>query len=796
MSQPMTPRLACLVAAGVLTASGTYAPAAQAASTTVTISEVFGGGGNSGAPVRSDYVELYNSSTSAIDLSGWSVQYWSASGTSAQRTPLSGRLEPGKKFLVQEADGANSTAPALPTPDVRGTIAMSSSAGRVALVNADGETVDLLGWGNATTAEGSPAPGTSNTTSVFRRSECTDTDDNSVDFTTGAPTPENSSSTVPACTPDAPKPTPSVSVQDVQGSAHLSPLQGQKVSGVAGVVTALTKSGFYLQAPSDHNDATSDAVLVYTKSTPDVQVGDEVTVDATVTEFRPGGSSGHDNLTSTQLTNPSVTVRRHDAPLPKPVTIGTDRVAPQQTIDAENPGNVEKPSAQFDPKRDAIDFNESLEGMRVSLTDARAVGPTNTKYGETAVVPGQHVEAQTSARGGVVYAGYDHPNAMRLMLDSALVGKGKVPTATVGDVYTGSTTGILDYAFANPHLLVTEPAKLTSGKLSRETTAAQTNNQLAVATFNVENLAPSDPQTKYDRLAGQITSNLKSPDILALEEIQDNNGTQNDGVVDSSTTVRKLTETIAAQGGPRYEARWINPENNADGGAPGGNIRQVFLYRTDRDVAFVDRGKPSATASTAVTGSGRKTTLTHSPGRIDPGNSAFANSRKPLVGQFTFRGQPVFVIANHFNSKGGDDPLFGRWQAPERSSEAQRHAQAQAVRTFQDQLLAADPNARIVTLGDINDFEFSTTANILAGKGANAMTDLPRTLPANERYTYVYQGNSQVLDHIFISPALGRSPKGWTGAAYAYDIVHTNSEFPDQDSDHDPQVVRLQIRPN
>jgi predicted extracellular nuclease len=156
-----------------------------------------------------------------------------------------------------------------------------------------------------------------------------------------------------------------------------------------------------------------------------------------------------------------------------------------------------------------------------------------------------------------------------------------------------------------------------------------------------------------------------------------------------------------------------------------------------------------------------------------------------------FRGHDLFVVANHFASKGGDDPLFGRWQQPRRSSEAQRHAQARAVRGFVDQLLAIDHNAEVVVLGDLNDFEFSTTADLLVGSGRTALVDLPRTLPAAERYSYVFEGNSQVLDHILVSQRLAKV-RG-DRPPYEYDVVHTNAEFHDQDSDHDPQVVRLDL---
>ncbi|WP_307818138.1 endonuclease/exonuclease/phosphatase family protein [Janibacter endophyticus] len=141
-----------------------------------------------------------------------------------------------------------------------------------------------------------------------------------------------------------------------------------------------------------------------------------------------------------------------------------------------------------------------------------------------------------------------------------------------------------------------------------------------------------------------------------------------------------------------------------------------------------------------------------------------------------------------------------------RSSEADRHEQAKAVRGFVDDLLAVDPQAKVVVAGDVNDFEFSDTAelliNTLEGSGANALTDLPRTLPEHMRWTYVYEGNSQVLDHILVSPSLVTREKvngPWRPGSggnpvFRYDIVHTNSPFADQDSDHDPQVVHLDLK--
>jgi predicted extracellular nuclease len=105
------------------------------------------------------------------------------------------------------------------------------------------------------------------------------------------------------------------------------------------------------------------------------------------------------------------------------------------------------------------------------------------------------------------------------------------------------------------------------------------------------------------------------------------------------------------------------------------------------------------------------------------------------------------------------------------------------VRTFVDQLLAKDRGANVIVLGDLNDFDFSQTTDILVGSGKTSLIDLPRTLPAKERYSYVFEGNSQILDQILMSRNLQ--------PASSYDVVHMNAEFPDQISDHDPQVVRV-----
>jgi endonuclease G, mitochondrial len=184
------------------------ADSVRAVSTTVVISQVYGGGGNSGAPFNSDFVELYNAGSVAINLAGWSIQYGSSSGTTwLNRTNLTGTIQPGSYFLVQESGGA--TGAPLPTPDLPGgTINMSATAGKVALVNsttalsgacpASASIVDFVGYGSGVNcSEGAPAPAPSNSTSIIRVGA--DTDANNTNFVvSNPPNPRNQGDSAPS----------------------------------------------------------------------------------------------------------------------------------------------------------------------------------------------------------------------------------------------------------------------------------------------------------------------------------------------------------------------------------------------------------------------------------------------------------------------------------------------------------------------------------------------------------------------------------------------------------------------
>ncbi|MEW2434912.1 endonuclease/exonuclease/phosphatase family protein [Streptomyces caniferus] len=572
-------------------------------------------------------------------------------------------------------------------------------------------------------------------------------------------------------------------IHDIQGSTRISPLAGQQVSEVPGTVTAIrsfgSARGFWVQDPQpDKNPATSEAVFVFTgKETPKVAVGDALTFSGTVSEYYPGGKDA--GLQSvTEITGATWTVNSSGAPVPAAFKLNPSSV-PNRYAPAAGGKSIE--SLKLRPTSYALDRYESLEGMRVSVSRAPVVGPTNSYHELWVTAEPRH---QRTARGGTLYRSYADPNGGRIKVASLIpFSQQPFPVADVGQTLAGTTAGPLDYDnFGGYTLQATELGKATGASPAPETTRKQKSDELAVATYNVENLSPATPQAKFDRLAKALVQNLSSPDVVALEEVQDDSGPKDNGVVTAGETLKKLTDAIKAGGGPAYEWRQIDPANDQDGGQPGGNIRTAFLFNPDR-ASFTDIKGGDATTPVKVVDDHGKATLSASPGRIAPADEAWKTSRKPLVGQFSAKSRPgsrVFVIANHFNSKGGDQGLDSRFQPPARTSETQRTAQARLVNTFVKDLLAKDPKAGVVVAGDLNDYEFSPALKNLTAGGV--LTDQVRRLPAAERYGYVYNGNSQVLDHMLTSRPLTRAD---------YDIVHLNAEYADQASDHDPQVLRI-----
>ena len=496
-----------------------------------------------------------------------------------------------------------------------------------------------------------------------------------------------------------------------------------------------------------------------------------------MSEFKAAGW-GPESLSLTEMFRPTVTVGVAVTPI-APTVIGQGgRVPPNRVIDNDSTGDVDT-NPIFDPQQDGIDFHESVEGMLLQFNNAVATGPSNS-FGEVSIIGDDGRNAGLRTRRGGVIVQEDDFNPERFILDDVI---GETPsTANVGDKFATPIVAVGDYSFDNFKYYPLTEATAT-GALQREVTETPKTSEMAVA-----HLQRREPRA--GRPAGQVrgagADAHQQPQVAGPlgdrgdpgQRRRDRRHDQPDGRRQRDLEPADRARSLAA-GGPTYQYTQIDPVAHQDGGEPGGNIRQGFLYRTDRGLAFVSRPGGTSTNSTEVVRTRRGAQLTFSPGRIEPTDPAFTTSRKPLAAEFTWKGKTVIAIANHFNSKGGDLPLFGHLQPPERVTETQRHQQATIVNGFARDIQRAELLNNTIVLGDINDFEFSRTVEILQGF---QLLDLYYLLPRNERYSYVFEGNSQALDHILVSPALLLPfPE--------YDSVHVNSEFHDQQSDHDPQVV-------
>ncbi|MDB5721113.1 MAG: hypothetical protein JWP15_1731 [Alphaproteobacteria bacterium] len=547
-----------------------------------------------------------------------------------------------------------------------------------------------------------------------------------------------------------------VPIYQLQGAGHISPFVGENVK-TDGIVTAVDSNGFYLQdAHGDGNSATSDAIFVFTGAAPTVLVGDSIRVTGVLTEFAADAT----NLTLTEINSPVITVLTHDNPLPLAIPIGVGGILPPTTF-LDNDALT-----SYDPAQDGLDFYESLEGMRVTILSPGVVSNTNS-FGETYVVASDGVGATgMNGRGGITISG-DHvgtpidynPERIQIDDDSGIFA-GFTPNYTIGDRLS-DVSGILSYSHSSYEVLVTAPVTVTQDvTLPQETTALDGDaDHLTIADYNIENADPGDPQLKFDLLAHNIVYNLQTPDIVGLQEIQDADGPGSGSDFSGYATAQKLIDAIVAAGGPVYSYVEVTPTGST-GGEPNGHIHPGYLYDASR-VSYVP-----GSASIIV-------------------DAAYAGSRNPLVAQFVFNSQTITLIDVHFTSRLGSDALEGGVQPPQDAGDASRTAQGQAVANYVAGLLAVDPSLKLGVLGDFNGFYFEGGVGAIEATG---LTDLLRTLPSQERYTYMFDGNAQAIDHIIVSPSL------FNGAQF--DAVHLNSEYDfngNRPTDHDSVIARFSI---
>jgi uncharacterized protein len=804
----------CRIAAVLLALSSSFTAASVQAQ--VVISQVYGGGGNSGATLKNDFIELRNNGAAAVSLDGWSVQYASATGSSWQRTALSGSIAPGGYYLIQQAQGSGGTVD-LPTPDAIGTLAMSGSNGKVALTNSaaalsgtcpigEAAVVDLVGFGStANCFEGAaPTATLSNSTAALRNGAgSVDSDNNNADFSSGAPDPRNSG----AEPPEPPPPAIPLSIAQIQGSGLASPHANKRVV-TEGIVTALKfNSGFFLQSANDDgNPATSEGIFVFTSSAPPATaaVGNRVRVTGTVTEFTP--ATAPNQLSITEIVTPTVELLQAGNALPAAVELSQADLGPDAL-----PGTLER-----------------LEGMRVSLAQSVVVAPSGGSIDEndaTASSDGVfHVTLPEVARPfrepgiGVldvvaIPAGKNPPrfdtNQERLMVRSR--GQvGAMPISVDTGAKVAGLLGVLDYFSGTWALLpdTATPPSVSGGMLPSAVNDAN-YDEVTIGSFNLlrlfddvndsngaVTLTPEAMNKRLDKASIAICEYLKTPDILGVVEVE------------NLRILQLLSERIESScaSKPGY-VPYLQPGNDIGGI----NVGFLVSSRTTSDgLARVD------VLDVAQFG---KATLMNNP----DGSSSLLNDRPPLrlrarVNHDAASSYPVTVIVNHLRSLNDiDDMATGSngWATGGERVRAKRGAQAAYLAGLVQQMQATDPGEKIVLVGDFNAFEFNDgyvdVLGVLKGEEAAAdqvltYVDSPLTTPLidgsqliadpAQRYSYVFAGNAQTLDHVLVNEAL------LMGADVRIDHPRINADFgvdnfgdssiAVRSSDHDP--VRVSIR--
>lgn len=601
-----------------------------------------------------------------------------------------------------------------------------------------------------------------------------------------------------------------VKIHDIQGAGATSPLVGQTVV-TRGVVTGRKSNGFFLQEPdvgADADPATSEGIFVFTSSAPpaDAAIGNSVEVTGKVSEFVPSSDPLQPPLT--ELTAPSVTLLGTGNPLPAPVLLG----------------------ASLPDAAGAFDQLERLEGMRVRVDSLTVVGPTLGNISEanaTATTTGVFYGVVTGVARPFREPGIQAPdpapagsippiprfdgNPEVLRVDSRALGGSAIDVGT-GAVVT-NLVGPLDYAQRRYTILpdAATPPTVTGGP-TPTVVSPQADAEITIASFNLQRFydTTNDPSVSdvvltaaaFERRLAKaslaIRNSLRAPDILGVVEME------NLPTLESLAARISADAVAAGQSDPRYAAYLV--EGNDVGGIDVG-----FLVKT----APVNGSVPRVTV-VSVTQEGKAATY------LDPRDNTpqTLNDRPPLVlaaqvNHANGESFAVTVIANHLRSLNGVDSAVIEGMAT-RGERVRRKRQAQAefLANLVQARQAANPNERIVVVGDFNAFEFNdgfadvigtirgrpspNEETAVTGDGADLvepdLVNLADTAPARARYSYVFDGNAQSLDHVLVNRAL-------VNATSECRLEHPriNADFPEtarndgtsavRISDHDPVVA-------
>ncbi|KAI0635685.1 endonuclease/exonuclease/phosphatase [Trametes polyzona] len=603
-----------------------------------------------------------------------------------------------------------------------------------------------------------------------------------------------------------------VEVSDIQGVSFQSPFSGEYVE-VSGVVTAKDRYGAWIQGQSSEDQRASTGLRLYGNlAAKRTNVGELVSVVGRVTEYR----SGDNDLFLTELDQiSSVTTLSGNAGV-EPLVLGVDRTPPRNQLSSLDngpdgwlslPNNVtllESVNATLRPEEFGLDFWESLEGQLVTVPYPTAVNFPD-RFGSIWVYGDWPVTGRNERGGLTIHTDTNgippaHPEAI-------LIGRAPDGTRnpkTIMGAKLGNITGVVTYQFGNYYILpltAPEVLQIPSADAQPSTLDSAIHScQLRIGDYNVENMSPRSRHIPH--IAEHVAHYLHTPDIVFVQEIQDDSGSRDNGVVSANKTLKALTDAIKkASGGVHYDFVNVDPEDNKDGGSPGGNIRVAYLWRPER-VSLIPGTIGNATLATVtVVDDEGNVELSYNPGRIEPLASAWEEARKPLAAAWqTTSGERFYTVNVHFSSKRDSSSAQGDARPPVNGHAERRQSQANVTATFVRSLLDLDADASVAVAGDMN--EYLATRAVLRPLSAvlHDANELAGVPPA-ERYTYAYDQHAQEIDHVFVSDAIARR----RGASFTIagsdssvevEHVHVNTwarSLGERASDHDPTVIRLWV---
>lgn len=797
---------------------------AQAVSADLVISEVYGGGGNTGANLNADYVELTNRGAQPVDLAGLSLQYRSATGTAAAHgvAALSGSVPAGKSFLIRTS-GHGSNGSAIPEADLavtgvnmaaangvvwlaRGTTAQTLPTGHLA---PRADVVDLVGFGSANTYEGAATAPLSVTTSASRLGA--DSDSNAADFAVGSQTPEpcDCDGTEEPGDPEEPA-VPQRTIAEIQGTGATSPLVGQTVT-TRGVVTARYATGgfrgFVIQTPGAQPGAASHGIFVYgSRATAAVGKGEYVEVTGEVSEYHglteitPGGADDVRLLPDTAQVQP--------AAVPWPATDAARESLESMLVLPSGPFTVTDNydlnaygeimlAADDEPLRQPTDVGRPgsatalaqaahNEAVKVTLDDGASRNYMTNDAAKDVPLPYLTDDRTIQVGNGVrfhrpvvVDFRYD---LWRLQPTGDLTGgdpEGVLPVTFLGDTRTDapeSVGGDLQVASFNVlNYFTTTGDELDGCRFYTDRTGDP------VAVRGGCDARGAAEQEDLERQQGKIVAaiNALGAEVVSLEEIENSAffGQHRDAA---------LGELVQALNADLGREEWAFVPSPEDGPAVADEdvIRTAFIYQRSAVMPVWD-------------------SVIHNAPEFDRARDPLAQVFQPKGGSAHDR---FILIVNHFKSK-GSPPAPGTDPANEDSGQgnwnALRTSQARSLVRFADGLKQETGVRKVLLDGDFNSYGFEDPLEVLREAG---YVSLEQAFDAGS--TYVYDGMVGSLDHAFANRAALGSVSGadvWNINAvepvaleysrHNYNVTNFfEARSPYRSSDHDPIVFGLDVQ--